>query len=749
MVGTGEEQRTIGLAGATGIGLGAIVGGGILALAGVAYAEAGPAAILAFLLNGVIATFTALSFSEMASAFPENGGAYAFTRKVLSVRAAFAVGWVLLFASVAAAVLYALGFAAYALEAGAELARTLSGEVPTWMGSRWTTLSLAGGAVLFYSLLLLRKAGGNGQWETVGKIVLLLLIVLGGLVAMVQETPAQVSDRLTPFMPNGFRGVVTAMGFTFITLQGFDIIATVGGEIRRPQRTLPRAMLGSLGFAIALYIPLLLVIATVGVGEGESITELAKANPETLMASAVRRFLGRPGYWLVLVAAVLAMLSALAANLLAASRITSAMARDRTLPRGLSVTSGKREVPVRATLGVAAVVLLLLFTMQDVAGAGAAASLIFLLSFALTHVTTILARSRTGGTPGAFRTPWFPLVPLAGLASCAGLAVFQGLQVPSAGVITTAWLALGFLLYFTSLSDRAEVVDARSEAMDPDLARLRGRNPLVLVPMANPHRARALVEVADALSVPRVGRVLLLSVVVAGPEDDAPRLEHAVTASQGVLREAMLAAAGAQVRAEALVTLGADPWSEIARVAGGHRCAGLLLGLGAVSDPDAPSPLERLLEHVACDVFILGAPPGWHLARVRSVLVPVAGGGGHDEIRARLLASLVRAGASSITFFRVVPEVAAEVDIARIRRSLTEQAEDEVPIPPAVEVVCSDDPVPAILDAAQAHDVVVLGIQRMGKQRLIGTTARRIAAATPGAVILISHRVAPTGLLLG
>ena len=69
-----ELGRTVGLWGATGIGVGAIVGGGILALAGVAFATTGPGAIVAFALNGVIAALTALSFAELASTFPESGG---------------------------------------------------------------------------------------------------------------------------------------------------------------------------------------------------------------------------------------------------------------------------------------------------------------------------------------------------------------------------------------------------------------------------------------------------------------------------------------------------------------------------------------------------------------------------------------------------------------------------------------------------------------------------------------------------
>src|SRR5262245_59291755 len=103
-----SSRRSLGLIGASLGGVGAIVGGGILVLAGVAFRATGPSAVLAFLLNGVIALLTALSFAEMSTAFPESGGPYLFAKRVLSVRAAFGVGWILWFAYIVAGVLYAL-----------------------------------------------------------------------------------------------------------------------------------------------------------------------------------------------------------------------------------------------------------------------------------------------------------------------------------------------------------------------------------------------------------------------------------------------------------------------------------------------------------------------------------------------------------------------------------------------------------------------------------------------------------------
>ena len=164
-------ERSIGLVGATGIGVGAIVGGGILALAGLAFATTGPGALAAFALNRIIALLTALSFAEMAVAFPESGGTYTFAKKVLSVEAAFIVGWVVWMASIVAGVLYALGFAAYAQFALEQLWAALIGTSPDWLLGSTALLVMSIGATAFYGFSLSQKAGGGRQWATLGKVL--------------------------------------------------------------------------------------------------------------------------------------------------------------------------------------------------------------------------------------------------------------------------------------------------------------------------------------------------------------------------------------------------------------------------------------------------------------------------------------------------------------------------------------------------------------------------------------------------
>ena len=751
----GTPQRTIGLLGAVGVGVGAIVGGGILVLAGVGLAATGPSTMLAFALNGVIAVLTALSFAEMSSAFPQSGGAYTFAKKVLAVRSAFAVGWVLWFAYIVAAVLYALGFAEYGLAGVSDLWRVAGSEAPAWVRSLPTLRVVALVAVVGYALTLIRSASGGGQWETIGKMVLfVVLIALGGW-AVIAAPSGTVPAGMSPFLAHGPAGLVSAMGFTFIALQGFDLIAAVGGEVKRPERNIPRAMLISLAIALAVYIPLLFVVSTVGVPAGRGVAEVSAQSPATIMADAARQFAGDAGYWMVTGAAILSTLSALSANLLAASRVARSMSGDRTLPRVLAHEHPERGTPAMAIYASALALAVIVLIVPDTAAAGAAASLIFLVCFALVHWMSFLARRRAT-RPAPFRTPLFPAVQIVGGVACAALAVFQAVSVPSAGVIAVVWLGLGVLLYFSLFAGRARAVDAFSEGADPDLVALRGRTPLVLVPVANPASAGGLASLGNALAPPLVGEVVLLTVLREARSDHeaagdittsgeirmAEDIDRALLDVEKIVRESLRRSLIDGYAPEVLVTIAGDPWSEIARVARSRRCESLLVGLSSAADADGTAALERLLNQVRCDVVVLRAAAGWSPADVERVIVPVGGRGKHDALRARLLGSLGRGAADqrAYRFVRIMPTTTAASDLEEAERELKIFAAEETHRTPEVEVLVADDVVEALAETAGPNDLLVLGLQQHRGRRLFGEIALRLARRTDAAVLMISHR---------
>ncbi len=734
-------DRRLGLLGATGVGVGAIVGSGILALAGVAFATTGPSAIVAFALNGCIAFLTVFSFAELAARFPRSGGAYTYARNVLAVEAAFAVGWVVWFASVVASVLYAMGFAVFLVPFAERIALLLNDEVPGWIGARPALVVYALAAVGFYKWRLTRAAGGVSQWETVGKVVVFVVVVVAGFLALATEPPppGALAERFRPFFADGFAGLAQAMGYTFIALQGFDLIAAVGGEVRDAERNVPRAMFLSLGTALVLYLPLLFLIVAVGTPD-RPIVEAAAANPEILVAEAARGFMGPVGYWLIVAAGLLSMLSALQSNLLAASRFARTMGADRTLPPRLARHAPGTGTPTAAIRLSAVVIALLVVAVPDVAVAGAMASLIFLACFALTHKIGYLARKR-GGKPRGFRTPAFPLVPLVGGSACLLIGIYQAVAVPAAGVLAAVWLGVGAVLYSLYLAPRARAVDASSEARDPEMMKLRGRRPVVLVPIANPASAETLVTMGKALAPPEVSRVQLLSVVAPSrrhPDDGLPKV---VRDAQAVMGGALSTALKVDLRPEALITLHADPWSEIARVAEATRCECLLLGVGHLDDSLMTGPIAGLIGAVDADVVILRAPGGWTPEHARRILVPSRGGRDQSPVRARLLGSLARTAARDVTFLGVLSEKADTGVRRRAFRDLRRLAWDEAAGSAHAELAVGDDVAAEVARHAEDTDLLILGLHRSGRRRAVFSSLMlKIARATDCPLLMISHR---------
>ncbi len=707
-------KRHLNLTQATLVGLGGIVGGGILALAGVALQSAGPSAVVAFALNAVIAIITALSFAEVATSFPQSGGTYTYSKRVLSVTSAFAVGWVVWFASVVAGALYALGFAAYAVEAIAAFR-------PEW-ASEALERFLAVVSVLFYAMLETRNKGGGGGWETIGKMVIFVFLVASGLVALLQAPSGTVASGMTPFFSGGAHGVFQAMGFTFIAFQGFDLIATIAGEVEDPGKNLPRSMVGSVVIATVIYLPLLVIVSTVGVESGSSITLMAAEHPDTVFAVATQNYLGVGGYWLVVIAAILAMVSALQANLVAASKMAKVMATDRTLPRQF-------QDPRKALTLTVTTMLVFLLLIPDVGAAGAAAGLIFLLSFTLVHWICILARRRGGPDTQGFRVPGFPALPVAGALTCLSLALFQGYTVPAAGITAAVWLVLGAGLFMTLLANRAVVADAAQEAQNPQMIKLRGRTPLIMVPVANPEMASALLEVAHAITPTGAGRVVLMSVVSQGEEQ--------VESTKELIGRTLRLSLHHGLKPEVLLTLADNPWEEIARACTDHRCERLLLGLGNLDARDQSPDLSSLIRTVKCDVIVVRAPAGWELTSSRSILVPVAGRGRNDALRARLLTSIAREKQKSIKYLRLLSADADEAECRQAEAVLKALGEDEAPHEVDVLARPSASVIDDLIEEAKKSDLLVLGLQTTDD--VIGGIVSEVARRCEIPMIIIGH----------
>ncbi len=731
----------MGLWGAVGLGVAAIVGGGILILGGVAFEATGPSAVLAFGLNGFLAILTVFSFAEMSAAFPESGGTYVFSKKVLSIRAAFGVGWIIWFASIVAAVLYALGAGFFIAIAVNKIWESYTGTPLEWVNTGFTTTVIAVIATLIYTRMLFNKQTSGGNLINIGKLAVFLILIIGGGWYISTQSVLDIVDDYTPFFTEGGFGLLQAMGYTFIAYHGFDLIAAVGGEVKDPERNIPRAMFISLIVAIVIYVLFMLVITVAAVGPGESIAQASSADPEAIVMLAAEAYMGQFGLWLVIIAGILSMLSALYANLLGASHIAFSMAKDRTLPRALGKVDKNWGTPVKAILATAGVLVITIIIIPDVAIAGAASSLIFLISFAIAHWISILSRLRSDPKDLPFKSPFFPLIPVVGILSCVGLAVFQGIKVPLAGVIMLVWLGLGVGLYYILFRRRARVVDASAEGYDPRLVSLRGRSPVVLVPIVNPSHAVPMVAVASALAPPITGRVLLLS-VVRTPEDWNPETHpEKLNNTQRVLKESLSASFGLGLIPEVLTTVATEPWDEIIRVSHAYSCESLLLGLTNLNEK-SEERIEYVMNRVDSDVVVLRTTHMWRLSEVKKILVPVRGSGAQDELLARLLGSICRASNPEVTFLKVLPEDATWQQTDKARKALFQIAEDQVPHGQIKVVIVKNNNVSEeLISHAQDSDLMIVGLQRFSRRhKEFGKLPLYIAQGTDCPMLMISRK---------
>ncbi|PSP38696.1 amino acid transporter [Halobacteriales archaeon SW_8_65_20] len=452
-----EPQASLGLLDATMVGIGAMIGAGIFVLTGLAADIAGPAAILVFALNGGVTAFTALSYAELASAIPKNGGGYAFVREAFPAPIAFVMGWTRWFTYMAAGALYALGFASNFVEFVHLYVPALPAGPVVAGGPSWTIVYALGMVALLVALNAVSTdaASGAETLVTLVKIAILLVFVGFGLFA------ARIAG-FQPFFPEATTGgiglagpvvdavggtggalaVLPAMGLTFIAFQGYDLIATVTEEVENPRRNIPRAIILSLVATVVIYLLVIFVaIGTLGADR------LAVAG-ETAIAEAAEGFMPAipllgTGAALVGFGAVFSTVSALNAVIIGSSRIAFAMGRERQLPARLGRIHHRFGTPFTAVLASAAVMFVAVVVVP-IQVVGNLASLFSLLGFVVVNLSVIKLRRDRPAMTRPFEIPYYPVPPILGIALNLLLGLFIGGRT---WLLACGWLVLGVGVY--------------------------------------------------------------------------------------------------------------------------------------------------------------------------------------------------------------------------------------------------------------------------------------------------------------
>ena len=763
-----ELARDLRLFDVTMVGVGAMIGAGIFALTGIAAGKAGPGLILAFCLNGVLTLCTAMVYAEVGSAVPAAGGGYLWARLGLPGPAAFLTGWMDWLAHAVAGSLYAVIFGAYAVwgaqvifgwgvaPTGADHSEglgTLFG-MPAWPIAKGLTL----GICLLFLWINHRgssETGKAGNIITVAKIIVISIFIAAGLIEMIRSTNLPIGEKFTPFLPEGFSGVLIAMGLTFIAFEGYEIIVQAGEEVIAPRKTIPRAVFLSLLIVIPIYILVAIVclgalsippdvLSATGWSSGETWRYLAGLG-ETGVAVAADTFLPWGlGAMLLVIGAVLSTMSALNATTFSSTRVSFAMGRDRFLPSALSHVSPTTRTPsiALAASGALIIAVALLLDAEKVAAATCA---MFLLVFAMVNIASIVIRRKYGDKlQYGYLVPGGPVIPVVAALGQVGLAGWLLASQPLTLWLTVGWVAVGLVIYY-SWSRSQEHAFRASPVIYEQVPQEITSPHEVLVPVANPATAASLVELAARLTNPSDTAVTVLNVVRVPEQLPYGSTEPFVEAGRTVVERAMVCAEQSGREVAGLVRVSRHPGQSIVETVHERQIGTLVMGW--TGPKRAPRRMRSIIIGEQIDTVIRRADCDTVVARgsvpssLKRIVVPVA----HPK-QGRFALGLAGHLASESTIIEAVRVVKdpSDVEDAERRLRLDLFGEDGTPDVPGVEwpvelnVLVGSDVTEALLEAAGRADLVILGATRGGwRGSMFSPIHYSIAARWQGPLLLV------------
>ena len=419
------------------IATGAMIGSGFFLLPGIAFAVAGPAVVLAYLLAAVLMIPTLLSKAELATAMPRSGGTYFFVSRSMGPMAGVIDGlgaWLAMVAKSAFA-LVGIGFYVLAVSGRAD-AETLAVTVKVIAVSLAVVLALVNAV----------GARATGILQTVlvaGLLAISLYFVAHG------STAVSVTN-FVPFAPNGLVAILATSGLVFVSYAGLTKVASVSEEVADPEKTIPRGMFLSLGVATLIYV--FGVFVVVGVVPAADLV-----HDNAPLADAARIFAGRPGMYAMAVAGVFAFVTTANAGLMSASRYLYAMGRDKVLPQMFGRLSG-RGVPLGG-LALSLLPMLAIVLFLDAKGIAKVASTFQLMDFAVVNLSVIVMReSRMRSYDPGFRS-----VQLAGVLVSLSLIPLMG-WMPVACAL--GLVGVGLVWYVAYAHGRAEHAVAVMRVME-------------------------------------------------------------------------------------------------------------------------------------------------------------------------------------------------------------------------------------------------------------------------------------------
>jgi APA family basic amino acid/polyamine antiporter len=453
---TSELKRTLGKWNLLLLGVGCIIGAGIFVRTGSAAAlHAGPAVLLSFVVAGIVCAFAGLCYAELSSTLPVSGSAYTYGYTTLGEFVAWIMGALLLLEYGLAASVVAVGWGGYVVSLLADFGLQIP---PQFTGPAGYTLMRDGVPVLVDGhtvttifnmpafLICIALAGllvrGVSESATVNNVivaikvsVLVAFILVGGFIVLTHFGELY-AKNWTPFIPEnqgdgkfGVDGIMRAASIVFFAYIGFEAVSTAGQEAKNPQKDMPFGIIGSLVVCTVIYM-LVAAIMTL-------LVPYSALNVPDPVAVVVDSF-GPQWGWLakiIKVGAIVGLTSVVLVLMYGQTRIFYTMARDGLLPRVFATVHPKFKTPWINTLLVG-VITAVAAGFFDINVLGDMTSVGTLAAFAIVCLSVIYLRRSAPELPRGFSVPFYPVLPILGILSCAYL------------ITTVPWDVLKFFLWY-------------------------------------------------------------------------------------------------------------------------------------------------------------------------------------------------------------------------------------------------------------------------------------------------------------
>jgi amino acid transporter/nucleotide-binding universal stress UspA family protein len=729
-------SRTLGLFDITMIGVGAMIGAGIFVLTGIAAGRAGPLLSLAFLLNGIVTTFTALSYAELGSSFPEAGGGYLWVKEGMGGTQGFLAGWMSWFAHAVACSLYALGFGHFAVEL-----LNLAGMPHLGLSDQQLTLALMLGVVGLFAYINFRGAsetGMVGNVVTIAKVIILLVFAGFGVYALNGRPDAVAVFRENP-LPNGIGGIFLAMGITFIAFEGYEIIAQSGEEVLNPKENIPKAIFISIGVVVFIYILVgLVAIGATTETRGLPVWEYLAEEKEVAIVRAAENFMPIGGI-LILISGLASTMSALNATIYSSSRVSFAMGRDHNLPEVFGRIHRLAHTPHWA-IYLSAVLVVAMGLALPVEEVAAAADIMFLLMFTQVNITLMTLRRRRPDLDRGYYVPFFPWPPLIGIVTNIALAAFLAVEIGRVGLITVGWLIAGMLFYWGYFKNKEAMEKPKEVLMEEALISV---DYSVLVPVADLAHASELGRVGSLIAKAHQGGVLALHVIKVPPQlslsDGRLFLKEGRPLMQAVIDEAKQL----EVPVHTMIRLGRSVADAILRTTVENTSDMILFGWPGASGANEQlfgSVIDRIIANPPADVAVYRSR---RLEKLERILVPVAGGpNGRLAVDVALAIASNLPNSARVVLLHVVAST-VEPTRAKARAKMAfRRATGGAHAHYEELVISADSPVNGIMQAASSCDMVVIGATKepMFRNLLMGNVSQQVAEGVHCPVIIVKRR---------